>query len=93
MKADGQKKVIEKYGLQVILDKTQVFPDDPGQGTPAMVYNERGASATLTCAMNEGELDNSKTGYMNQLTEKQVDWLWEILQDVELFLYGGVENG
>lgn len=81
------KKIIEKYGLKIVLDKSEVFPDDPGRGTPAIVYNKRGASATFTCAMNEGELDNSDTGFMNKLSDKQIDWLYEIQNEVEEFLY------
>lgn len=80
-------KTLEKYGLKVVLDKSEVFLNDPGAGTPAMVYNQRGASATFTCAMNEGELDNTRTGNMNQLLDKQIDWLYEIQSEVESFLY------
>lgn len=31
-------------GVRLELDKTQVFPDDPGQGTPAMVYYKDGCA-------------------------------------------------
>lgn len=82
------KRIIAKHGLKVILDTSEVFPDDPGRGTPAMVYNSRGASATFTCALNEGELDNSETGFMNRLSDRQIDWLWEINKEVSEFLYG-----
>ena len=42
-------------GLRLVLDSAQIFPDDPGQGTPAMVYHGN-ASATYWCACGEGEL-------------------------------------
>jgi hypothetical protein len=79
-------KVYEKYGLKVVLNKAQVFKEDPGRGTPAMVYNERGASATWSCAINEGELDNRKTGFINHITDKQNDWLWSLSKEIDNFL-------
>jgi hypothetical protein len=81
-----QTMTLEKYGLRVMLDKTQVFKEDPGRGTPAMVYNKAGASATYTCACNEGELENSRTGNMNYLNDKQLKWLAEIETDIDKFL-------
>lgn len=47
---------------QVHLDSQQVFPDDPGNGTPAIVTGPGGATATLWCAADTAELiapDNS----------------------------------
>lgn len=43
-------------GLSVRFDSTEIFPEDPGQGTPVLVFlgNE---SATFCCALNEGEVD------------------------------------
>lgn len=43
-----------RYRLE--LDPTQVFPDDPGQGTPAMVYGPRDSSGTYQAATSYGEL-------------------------------------
>ena len=83
---DNTKKILEKYGLKVILDKSQVFLDNPGDGTPAMVYNRNGASATYACACGEGELENFNTGYMNQLTELQIDWLNSLENEIGDFL-------
>lgn len=40
----------------VVLDHTEAYPDDPGQGTPAMVYGPHHASATFDCATDTGEL-------------------------------------
>lgn len=50
-------------GWRLELDRAQVFPDDPGQGTPAMVYGPRGESATFQCALCEGEAD-AGAGYV-----------------------------
>lgn len=79
-------KTLSKFGLNVVLDKSEVFKDDPGNGTPAMVYNMSGASATYNCAVNEGELENNYTGNMNQLSEKQIEWLIEIESEINNFL-------
>ena len=40
----------------LVMDPTEIFPDDPGNGTPLMVYGPRGASGTFDCALNTGEL-------------------------------------
>lgn len=76
-----------KYGsLSVVCDPSQVFPNDPGAGTPAMVFHKNGACATLWCAMGEGELDHARKG-MYRLTDKQVNWLESIEPEVVEFLY------
>ncbi len=67
------------HGLRIELDREEVFPDDPGQGTPAMVYREpdsdsKWASATYNCAINTGELTDQDGGWV-PLTERQVEWL------------------
>lgn len=76
-------------GLRIELDKGEVFPDDPGQGTPAMVYQNiplRGeASATYWCAMGEGELLAGPNTV--SLTDEQVKWLGEQEDAVNEFLY------
>lgn len=51
---------------RVIFDQSQVFPDDPGAGTPALVclrvknnrfsFNNE-VTATLNCAIGENEVD------------------------------------
>lgn len=64
------KQTITGYGLRIVLDSSEIFPDDPGQGTPAMVYVvDRHASATYWCALNEGEIEDV------QLTTTQSNWL------------------
>lgn len=43
-------------GLRVEFDATEIYPDDPGQGTPVLVCLGR-ETATFCCALNEGEVD------------------------------------
>ena len=40
----------------LVLDSSEVFPDDPGAGTPAMVYGPKRYQATYWFALNEGLL-------------------------------------
>jgi len=43
-------------GCQLILDPSQVYPDDPSSGTPAMV-RYKGHYGTYWCASDAGEVD------------------------------------
>jgi hypothetical protein len=66
---------LHKHGLRVDFDAAEIFPEDPGAGTPVMVYT-CGNSATYNCARNEGEVDTVR------LTQTQIDWLWQIEEEV-----------
>lgn len=72
-------------GLRLELDASQIFPEDPGQGTPFMVVHASGASATFCCACNEGELDcgeyqlsPAQMGWLHDLAETEQVLRWEI---------------
>lgn len=81
-----KKTSIGPGGIRLELDRSQVYPDDPGQGTPAMVYSASGLnSSTFWCAMAEGTLDSDR-GF-TFLSEQQIDWLNEQEQTVDDFLY------
>lgn len=41
---------------KVVLDQSQVYEDDPGQGTPAMVYGPNDSSGTYFAAVDTGEI-------------------------------------
>lgn len=75
-------------GLVVELDRGQVFPDDPGQGTPAMVYRNKNLcdedNGTYWCAIGEGELSHNGT----RLSGEDMDWLLSLESQIEEFLYG-----
>lgn len=58
-------------GLKVEVDSNEVYPEDPGNGTPVMVSAPGGHSATIGCALGEGEVE----GY--QLSQQESDWLQE----------------
>lgn len=68
------KKVLSgPGGVMLEIDPAQHFPDDPGNGTPLLVVKGR-ATATLTCALGEGELDDGCGGTLS-LTDEQLRWL------------------
>lgn len=76
-------------GVRLVLDPTQIFPADPGQGTPAMVYY-KGGSATYWCATGEGEVD-AHDRYI-ELPPAVRDWLDEQNAVVEQ-MYKDYPNG
>lgn len=84
--AARSKKSLRKGALVVQLDRSQVFPDEPGQGTPAMVRRFQ-YSATYWCAQNEGVLTDSD-GSEWRLVDSDVQWLEDIDREVTEFLYG-----
>lgn len=57
-------------GLIIVLDSAEIFPDDPGAGTPAMVHLGS-YSATYWCAADTGELDCGEY----ELSSAQLNWL------------------
>jgi hypothetical protein len=56
-----------------VLDSAEIFPDDPGQGTPAMVH-KGSASSTYWCACGEGELLGANCESV-ALTVRECNWL------------------
>lgn len=72
-------------GLILRLNAREVFPDDPGQGTPVIVEFKDGVS-TFNCAQSEGEVE----GY--DLTSKQVDWLNDMEYAVDVWLTNWTRN-
>jgi hypothetical protein len=59
-------------GIRIELDSAEIFPDDPGQGTPAIVHLGK-ASATFWCAVDQGELADGD-GHVT-LSSKHLEWL------------------
>jgi hypothetical protein len=64
-----------KHGLRVDFDADEIFPEDPGSGTPVMVWID-GESGSYSCVLEVGEVDSIR------LAQYQIDWLWSIEQDV-----------
>lgn len=62
------------YGVILELDTAQCFPDDPGQGTPAIVHYG-GGTATYACANGTGYVYSDKDGDI-ELPGPVRAWLW-----------------
>jgi hypothetical protein len=75
---------IEKlYGpnIHVELDASQIFPNDPGQGTPVLIVLSNGETASWNCGCCEGETSDG-----TKFTDGQCDWLAEIHEEVEAWM-------
>ena len=71
-------KVVLTYGRATLtLDASEIVPGDPGAGTP-IVVDEGPASATWSCALNEGE---DADGY--PFSAGTLLWLDSIAQEVD----------
>lgn len=78
------KKTIIKssaYGIEIVLDASQIFPGDPGMGTPAIVKKGR-HTATFHCALDTGELGLGDY----TLTKEESDWLASKESEVDAFM-------
>lgn len=76
-------------GITLILDSSEIFPDDPGNGTPAMV-DLGDYSASFQVATQEQELMDSR-GHCQSITQAQAKWLDLQSDTVDSFLslHGG----
>ena len=77
------KTLTGPHGVALVLDSEQVFPDDPGNGTPAIVYYKQ-CTATYWCALGEGEVQpilmNER---VRKLPKVVLDWLQKQESEVE----------
>ena len=78
-------------GFRIDLDRSQVFPDDPGAGTPAIVTDRTGEySSTFWCALDTGELLGDWGDL--ELPQRVLHWLDDSHAAVEEFLYPTTGN-
>lgn len=76
-----------KFGrLTLTLDRSQVFPDDPGNGTPAVVSAGR-YSSTYWAATGESELLGDGDDVIG-LSPAELRWLDAHASVIEEFLNG-----
>lgn len=67
--------------FRIVMDDSEIFPHDPGQGTPLMVYGPKNSSSTFTCALCEGELDGygelppSILRWLDDVSDRAYEWL------------------
>lgn len=69
-----------KLGILIELDASQIFPGDPGQGTPVLVELASGQTGTWNCVTSEGEVDGVR------LTPEQSAWLDDKTPEVEKWM-------
>lgn len=83
------KQVIETHfcpthpSYKIVLDFNEAVPDDPGAGTPAMVYGPKDASGTFFCALETGEIDPCSP---HQLPSAVSAWLERMAEHVDEYL-------
>ena len=77
-------------GLRIELDASEIFPDDPGAGTPAMVYRNKGlcdeCSGTFGCVIETGEFINVAGDGDPFTTGDEASWLETKRQFVDDFI-------
>lgn len=80
-RSEAYKIIVGPDKIRIIMDPSQVFPHDPGQGTPVLVELKNGDTATWNCAINEGE-----TADGNEFTDEQMKWLNKQTPKVEQWM-------
>lgn len=80
--------LVGPYNIELILDPSEINLDNPGDGCPALVRYKDG-TASYTCACCEGEVDS---GYVIQLPEECIDWLFEQEDKIEEMYAERTEN-
>lgn len=75
------------YGAyRLELNSREIVPDDPGAGTPALLWGPNKQTATFWCALDSGELGDG-----SEIPESVMKWLDRMVPTVENFLekHGG----
>jgi len=81
MKSTVQKIKSPDSSIWVELDVNEIYPNNPGQGTPVLVCLKTGETGTWNCVTSEGEVD----GVL--LTDEQRTWLESITNSVEAWMH------
>jgi len=66
-------------GIKIELDADEIFPNDPGQGTPILVNLYEG-TASYNCAVSENEVDGI------ELEQIQIEWLNKLEYQIDTWL-------
>lgn len=79
-----------KSGWRLELDRDQIIPDNPGEGTPAMVYspNDKGAG-TYWCAIDNGEVGTNDDNGNMPVPGDVLAWLLTMGYYVEQYMEAG----
>jgi hypothetical protein len=87
---DTKKTLHGPEGIRVELDRDQWFPDNPGNGTPDLVYltthTGEEANAPYDAAMNEGHVLGLDSDREYKLMNAQLRWLASVSKEIDSFL-------
>lgn len=77
-------KTYSFQGYRLVLDSSEIYPDDPGNGCPAMVYGPEDSSGTYYAATEYGELSCGPE--LHELPGWASHWLDSLEEDVHNFI-------
>lgn len=70
------------YGsYRLELDSREIVPNDPGSGTPALLYAPNKQTATFWCALDSGEMGDG-----TEIPKPVMSWLDRMAPTVENFI-------
>lgn len=75
------KTLLKGPDITVEMDTEEIYPNDPGMGTPVLIELDNGDTGTWNYVTSEGE-----TADGTQLTEEQKEWLNSITPTVEQWM-------
>ena len=75
-------------GWKLECDPSQVFPEDPGMGTPLLVHAPNGETGTIFCALGEGVV----SGDDQEIPSAVYKWLERVQAEAEAYVYGEVQS-
>jgi hypothetical protein len=76
---DPEQTLEGPEGLTLELSAKQIFPDDPGQGTPCLCCY-LGQTGTYNCVSDQGAVDDEP------LSGEQIAWINDIYSEVDEWL-------
>lgn len=82
------KRVFARGTLTLELDASEIFPEDPGNGTPALIVKKIGRkeyTASYSCGVSVEELDGGRYGVYS-LGPAELEWLRSLEGEVDAFL-------
>ena len=79
-------KIWKRGHWQLIADRSQVFPEDPGAGTPLLVMSPTGTSGTLHCVLDTGEIGCGD----ESVPASVLSWLARVQDEAEAWVYADV---
>lgn len=75
-------------GWTLVADRREVYPEDPGQGTPLMVYGPRAASSgTLGRVLDTAEVDGPGCR-LDEVPSRVMRWLERVADEAQAWVFG-----